>query len=92
MLSLGRPALCNNFYTVSKFLNEETRSILTRCPPIPMAVRYQALICSYLIAEIACSNLGEIMDVLLSCYVFCRWRPLRRVDHSFRVFLPGLCL
>ena len=46
---------------------------------------------SHCIAGIASSNPAEDMDVRPLC-LLCRYRLLRRADHSFRGVLTGVCL
>ena len=56
---------------------------------MPVGVRSKTLVCGRLIAMVAGSNPAEGLDISL---VLCRYRPMRRADHSFRGVIVCVCV
>jgi hypothetical protein len=50
----------------------------------------QLWFCVHSLAGIAGSNFPRVMNVSCECSVTCRWRSLRRADHSSRGVLPNV--
>jgi hypothetical protein len=62
--------------------------------PIPVAAQSKACVCGRSLAGVVGSNSARAHGCLFLVSVVCchSWRPLRRVDHSFKGFLPAVCL